>query len=253
MTVPKLREPIVLVHGLFGFAQARIGKWLVVDYFNGIPAALRVAGNRVLVARLSPTGGIASRARQLKAFLDQHSPDEPVHLIGHSMGGLDSRYLITHLGMASRVLSLTTLGTPHRGTAFADWGVARLGRLIGPLFDRLRISREAFEDLTVARCKTFNEETPDAPGVRYFSIAGYHRLHWSNPSWSLTSKIVARAEGPNDGVVSISSARWGESLDVWDADHLSLVNWRKPWKSRHKSSRIPHYAELLGRLRDEGF
>jgi len=40
------------------------------------------------------------------------------------MGGLDSRHAISlRLGLAERVLTLTTLGTPHRGTAFADWGV----------------------------------------------------------------------------------------------------------------------------------
>ncbi len=247
MSVPQLRSPIVLVHGLFGFAQLRMGSWVLVDYFNGIPNALRAAGNRVLVAHLSPTRSIADRAAQLKAFLDREVPDEPVHIIGHSMGGLDARYLISRLGMAHRVLSLTTLGTPHRGSAFADWALSRFARLIGPMFDNLGIPRHAFDDLTVAHCKQFNDETPDAPGVRYFSVAGHHRTHWSNPAWQLTSPIVTGAEGPNDGVVSLSSAKWGESCDVWDADHMNLVNWPQPWSPARKSNRIPHYAELLGR------
>ena len=51
------------------------------------------------------------------------------------MGGLDARYLISRLGMADRVLSLTTLGTPHRGTSFADWGVSRLQRYLRPLLE----------------------------------------------------------------------------------------------------------------------
>src|SRR5436309_1516430 len=92
--VPRLRAPIVLVHGLFGFDRLQMGPWVVANYFPGIPEALRAAGNRVLVARVSPTEGIASRAAQLKDFLDRESPHEPVHLFGHSMGGLDSRYLI---------------------------------------------------------------------------------------------------------------------------------------------------------------
>jgi triacylglycerol lipase len=253
MTVPRLQAPIVLVHGLFGFAQVRMGSWVLVDYFNGIPEALRAAGNRVLVARLSPTGGIADRAVQLRLFLDREAPREPVHIIGHSMGGLDARYLISRLGMAARVLSLTTLGTPHRGSPVADWALSRVVRLVGPMFDCLGISRQAFADLTVARCKKFNAETPDVPGVRYFSVAGLHRLHWSNPSWKLTSPIVATAEGPNDGIVSLASASWGESCEVWDADHMNLVNWPQPWNPSRKSNRIPHYALLLGRLRDEGF
>jgi len=36
-----------------------------------------------------------------------------VHLFAHSMGGLDARHMITHLGMANRVRTLTTIGTPH--------------------------------------------------------------------------------------------------------------------------------------------
>jgi triacylglycerol lipase len=252
MNVPRLRAPLVFVHGLFGFDQLRMGSWVLADYFKGIPGPLRDAGNRVLLPRLSPTGGIAERAAQLKAFLDRESPHEPVHLFGHSMGGLDSRCMITRLGMASRVLSLTTLGAPHRGSPFADWAVLRLTRLMAPMFDHVGLSRQAFEDLTVARCKTFNDETPDAPGVRYFSVAG-HLMCWLTPPWGLTAPIVASAEGPNDGIVSVASAQWGEVCDVWEADHMNLVNWPRAWASASKNDRIPHYAALLARLHDLGF
>src|SRR6185437_38141 len=95
----KLQAPIVLVHGLFGFDRLRLGGWTVMSYFPRIPEYLTEAGNRVLVPSLPPMSGIAERAAQLKAFLDRESPHEPVHLIGHSMGGLDCRYLVTKLGM----------------------------------------------------------------------------------------------------------------------------------------------------------
>src|SRR4051812_1188659 len=108
MLVPRLKAPIVLAHGLFGFDRLGVGP-VGIDYFPGIPAALRAAGNRVLVPRVRPMGGIADRAAQLKAFLDREAPGEPIHVFGHSMGGLDSRYMISCLGMAGRVLSLTTL------------------------------------------------------------------------------------------------------------------------------------------------
>ena len=116
-----------MVHGLLGFDRVAWGNWVLADYFHGIPDALRAAGNRVLVARLSPMGSIAERAAQLKEQIDKEFPHEPVHLLSHSMGGLDSRYMIAKLGMAEHVLSLTTLGTPHRGSAFADWGVRPTG------------------------------------------------------------------------------------------------------------------------------
>src|SRR5262249_38425312 len=155
MIVPALRSPIVLVHGLFGYDRISLGRWTLAEYFHGVDRYLQAAGNHVLVPRLSPTGGIAQRATQLKAFLDRHSPGEPVHILAHSMGGLDSRYMITHLGMANRVLTLTTLGTPHRGTSYIDWLVQRFGFFARPVLDSFGIPAQGFRDLTTNSCAGF--------------------------------------------------------------------------------------------------
>jgi triacylglycerol lipase len=255
LIIPKLRSPIVLVHGFFGFERIQVFGWTLATYFPGITALLRAARNRVLVPRLSPTAGIEVRAAQLKDFLDRECPAEPVHIFAHSMGGLDARYLITRLGMSHRVLTLTTLGTPHRGTVFADWGIARFERLIGPILRFFRVPTQGFHDLTTASCRAFNEQVPDAPGVRYFSVAGQLEPACLNPEWYLPCGIVTKAEGPNDGVVSLESARYGESIEIWDGDHLSLVNWFNPlglnrglWRDPR-----PRYGPLVRRLADEGF
>lgn len=254
MTFPRLRAPVVLVHGLFGFDRLGVGPFTLFEYFRGIPAALTSGDNRVLLARLSPIGGVAGRAEQLRRFLDRESPHEPVHLIGHSLGGLDSRYLISRLGLAHRVLSLTTVGTPHRGSPFADWVVRRFSRLASPVLDYFSVPHGAFNDLTLASCRRFNDEVPDAPGVRYFSVAGRVCVSWRTPTWWLPSPIVERAEGPNDGVVSMASARWGESFEEWDADHVELVNWPRPFAPRSRSAeRVDGYVKLVRRLSDEGF
>ena len=243
MTMPQLRAPIVLVHGLFGFDQLRIGKWVLTDYFHGIPPALQQAGNRAFVARLSPTDGIAARAAQLRDFIQAQSPDEPVHLLAHSMGGLDARHMISHLDMAGRVLTLTTLGTPHRGTPFADWGLSRVGRVVVPVLDKFGLPRQAFDDLTVTACKEFNENTPNAERVRYFSVAGRMTSRWRNPTWNLSAPIVEKAEGASDGVVSIQSATWGESLDVWEGDHMNLINFP------NRADILAGYASVLERVK----
>lgn len=253
--IPKLSCPIVLVHGLFGFDRFKVAGLTVARYFPGIVESLEAAGNRVLVPSLSPTGGVADRAAQLRAFIDRAAPSEPVHLLAHSMGGLDARYMISKLGMAQRVLSLTTLGTPHRGTAFADWGIRRIERVARPFFDLFDIPRQAFYDLTTEECRKFNENVLDDAGVRYFSVAGRHDGSFMNPEWLLPYNIVYFAEGPNDGVVSVASASYGENVDVWEGDHFSLVNWLSPrnvvsWLSRDPARR---YGPLLCRLRDEGF
>jgi triacylglycerol lipase len=255
MAVPVVKAPIVLVHGLLGFDEIKVCGRTLASYFPGIVESLRAAGNRVLVARLSKTRGVADRAAELKRFINRFASDEPVHIMAHSMGGLDARYMVSRLGMASRVLSVTTIGTPHRGTSFADWGVQHLERLLRPLFDLFGIPGQAFYDLTTRSCRVFNDEVPDVPGVRYFSVAGRHLQTWRSLRWKLLHDIVEKAEGPNDGVVSLASATYGEDCEVWDGDHLNLVNWPDPaavaggwWQDR-----TPRYAGLVCRLADIGF
>jgi triacylglycerol lipase len=255
MQPPRLRAPLVLVHGLLGFDRVKVCGYTIANYFPGIDTAYREAGNRVLMAQLSPTGGVRQRAAELKAFIDRESPQDPVHIFAHSLGGLDARYMISRLGMAERVLSLTTIGTPHRGTPFADWGVRRLARFLQPVLKYLSIPYDAFYDLTTTRCKDFNDQTPDAPKVRYFSVAGSFRPDWLYPEWQLPYRLIHQREGPNDGLVSEASATYGEDLTIWKGDHVSLINWPAPamkyrglWRDR-----VGDYAALGRRLVDEGF
>ena len=131
------------------------------------------------------------------------------------MGGLDARYMISKLGMAERVLTLTTVGTPHRGTSFADWGINRLARLLAPILEAIGIPHQAFYDLTTTRCGAFNEQVKDDLRVRYFSVAGRHEGGWHSPEWQLSHPIVTLAEGPNDGIVSVASATYGERCEIW--------------------------------------
>jgi triacylglycerol lipase len=156
------------------------------------------------------------------------------------MGGLDARYMISRMDMAGSVQTLTTLGTPHRGTAFADWAISKVEWLVKPTLAFLQWPHDAFYDLTTLRCKDFNEQTPDAPGVRYFSVAAEHDGSLANPEWLLTHSIVRAAEGANDGVVSLASACHGECFDVWPGNHFTLVNWQ--------STRVDH-EDVLARWR----
>jgi triacylglycerol lipase len=61
-TYTQTRYPIVLVHGLFGFDSA-----LGVDYFYGIPEALRRDGAKVYVAQVSAANSTEVRGEQLLA------------------------------------------------------------------------------------------------------------------------------------------------------------------------------------------
>jgi triacylglycerol lipase len=252
---PRLSAPIVLAHGLCGYDRISVFGRTVRVYFRGVRERLEAAGNRVLVARVSPTAGVARRAADLKRFIDHELPTGTVHVVGHSMGGLDARYMVSKLGMENRVRSLTTVGTPHRGSPFADWGVRRFARLVVPVLRRIGIPHEAFFDLTTDHCRRFNEAVPDVPGVRYFSVAGECVKPWLGPEWLLPHRIVERAEGPNDGVVSVASARWGEHAEVWEGDHLNLVNHPNRLARRRGvwADRAPDYGRIVRRLAAAGF
>lgn len=78
------------------------------------------AGARQLTSSLLPD--IETRAKAICEQIIEKFPGREINLIGHSMGGLDARYLITHLQPeAFTVKTLTTIATPHRGSAFADY------------------------------------------------------------------------------------------------------------------------------------
>jgi triacylglycerol lipase len=201
----------------------------------------------VAVPSLSKTRGIIDRAKELRTFLQTRFPNEKVHLITHSMGGLDARYMISRLGMADGVASLTTLGTPHLGSPFADWAIKRFRRLGAPLFRFFGISTQAFCDLTTESCKRFNEHVRDVSTVRYFSIAGRCKPECVSMLWKPPSIVVGNHEGDNDSMVSVKSACRGEVLAIWDADHMNLVN-RENSKHPNWRGRPQDYAEIAQQL-----
>src|SRR5439155_20819097 len=108
---------------------------------------------------------------------------------------------------------------------FADCIVRKLERSVARILDWFRLPLQPFYDLPTTKCRTFNELVTDVPNVRYFSVAGRHEGDWWAAEWHLPHQIVLQSEGPNDGVVSVTSATYGETIDVWNGDHLSLVNW----------------------------
>lgn len=257
-----LDNPIVLVHGLFGFQRIGLGPWTLTHYFRGIAEALRNQGNRVHVPALSPVGKVERRASQLLEFLKATVGDEPVHLFSHSMGGLDSRYLITRLEEHKRVLTLTTLGTPHRGTVIADSGVGLIPgwKWVRSSLRKVGFHPETIEELTREAMAKFNEATPDVAAVRYRSVAGDFLPQWKHrlalwPHRFLTMPLLQTHEGPNDGLVSVASARWGESEETWKGDHFNLVNWNvfKDDPDGIHQDRVPDYLRIVGNLKNLGY
>lgn len=118
------RDPVVLCHGLFGFdvLGPEALPALQIHYWKGIADALKDIGCKVHVSRVGTVAALKTRAHELRSFLESKTDRQSINLISHSMGGLDCRYVITHLPSSKfKVNSLTTVATPHRGSSFMDW------------------------------------------------------------------------------------------------------------------------------------
>ena len=124
---------VYFVPGIFGF-----GKLAGYDYFNhlrvGLERRFRDAGHEVAFEDVPapPTSSLRYRSRILATTIERTAGhDGPIHLVGHSTGGLDLRLVLSptvYLGLdpsllewRSRVQSAVSINTPHFGTPVAGF------------------------------------------------------------------------------------------------------------------------------------
>jgi triacylglycerol lipase len=248
------RYPVVFCHGMLAMTTIRMQLPEDLNCFAALRGFLSERGFRALFPQVAPTSGIVARARQLREQILKWT-DEPVNVIAHSMGGLDARYLIAHLGMADRVRSLTTIATPHRGTYLVDWFIQNFRNRVPLLLamEAMGVNVDGFRDCRPNACQAFNARTPDMAGVRYFSYGGSVASGRVTPmlrrAWSLLNAV----EGPNDGMVSVESARWGEWLGVLNADHFAQTPDRIFVRPGEDFDALGFYFRLLEDLARRGF
>lgn len=80
----------------------------------------------------------------------------------------------------------------------------------------------AFQALGTRAMKVFNTEVVDDPDVKYYSWgASFHPGLLDTFRWP--HSVILAKEGPNDGLVSVHSARWGEYRGtLLGVNHLDL-------------------------------
>ena len=237
---------IILVHGILGFSRT-----FGIDYFRGLPQHFREKGLTVFVPQLDPTQGVAFRGGQLR---DQISaafntgnldPNQKTHIIAHSLGGLDSRYILSPANpspIQDQIQSLTTISTPHRGTPVADAvndPAALLPfphlpfpsplNLLEPALNAVGISLNAMRDLTASACRLFSEKCLDNPKVAYFSCTGSGRPAFPQTcaAFLLFHQYISAATGDaNDGMVPVESAQYGNfDSATWPGDHGEMIGY----------------------------
>jgi triacylglycerol lipase len=224
---------IILAHGVLGFGEVIPGNLQRVNYFNEVKEHLegRFSGVEVLTPTVDFRGSIETRGPQLADAI--RDAGGPVHVIAHSMGGLDARWAIANRAAETKdVLSLVTIGTPHRGSEVADAIVERRPPLFSVLprfvIDQLRALGPALVDLTTARGAEFDGATDDRQGITCLEIAG-DASHAGHESLLFqTAAMLGHMTGQaNDGVVTLASAtRQGRHLfAIWPFDHGGEIGW----------------------------
>lgn len=269
------RYPIVLAHGLLGFSELQLTSYLpTVQYWHGIKDALTAQGASVVCASVPPSSSIEDRAAKLREDIDAAARTtkdaEKVNIIAHSMGGLDARYMISHLPpRTAQVASLVTVSTPHRGSQLADVLLGANGdapihlpRLYG-LFERAGLGTGAFAQLTRAyMMDTFNPGTPDQEKTQYFSYGATCDEPPLLSPFRQPWRVIREAEGPNDGLVSVESSRWGAYRGTLvGVSHLDLINWSnrvrwtvREWMGMRRAfNAIAFYLDIADMLAKEGF
>jgi len=278
------RYPIVLAHGLFGFDSIA-----GVPYFYQIPDALSRDGAKVYVTKVSPENSSVVRGEQLLTQVKNIlavTGAKKVNLIGHSQGGLDTRYVAAV--RPDLVASVTSVGTPHKGSKFADAlrGVLPPGSLtesvlsslatgFGNLINILSGGSQnpqnaiaALDALTSKGTATFNAKYPaglpttscgsgaaSANGVAFYSWGGTgvltNALDLTDPALGLTA--LAFGLEANDGLVGRCSNHFGTIIaDNYFQNHLDEVNQTFGLVSLFTSNPVTLFREQANRLKNAG-
>ena len=235
------RFPIVLVHGWTGFEN--IGP---IDYFYHVREDLEDLGYPIAVAVLDPYNAVEIRGEQLAAFVGATLSVQrarKLDLVGHSQGGIDSRYVASDAGagFGGQIGAVVTIATPHYGTPVTDVALGLLPgageqalafflNFLGATQNQQSDAEASLYTLSETFMQQeFNLVYLDDPRVKYMSwsgetcVAGIGCDDSVDPLLLFSFQIIAGMSGTNDGLVSESSAKWGEYLGSIPADHIDEV------------------------------
>ncbi len=237
---------IVLTHGYLGYGSADM-RAVITPYFKGVAKRFRELGHDVFEPGVMGNGSIETRSRELAEQVHTRFPgNSALHVIAHSMGGLDTRRLLARdADLRRRIKSLVCIGTPHLGSPVASELLRPSGRfssgIPGALLAASRVDRGALPDLAL-RDAPHDE---DMEGIRYVDIACDGRSDKAgSPLFWLSRKLGGIDKSViNDGVVLQSSAaihpERHEHWPMWPVDHGGAIGWTSDW---------PTLSAFFGRL-----
>jgi len=279
----KTKYPIVLTHGMLGFDSI-----LGVDYWYGIPSALRRDGAQVYITEVSQLDTSEARGEQLLRQVEEIaaiSGKGKVNLVGHSHGGPTIRYVAAI--RPDLVASVTSVGAPHKGSDTADFirqvppgsagetllaGIVNgLGAMINFLSGSSSTTPQnalgTLESLNSEGAARFNAKFPQglpttACGEGAYKVNGVSYYSWSgtspltnvlDPSDLLMGVSSLTFKGENDGLVGRCSSRLGMVIrDNYRMNHLDEVNQFIGLTSLFETSPVTVYRQQANRLKNAG-
>jgi triacylglycerol lipase len=249
-----LKHPTVLVHGLG--AYRRFGP---IDYFYKIPQILKESETRFFIPKLTAWQTVESRALELKEQINKKFPDQKVNLIGHSQGGLECRYLVAKLSYSENVASVTTIGTPNRGSSISAFITNKLAPLEEKISEdsKFKIIRRSFQVYKqyakLLEDEKIQDDFKQISGVAYFSatsVIGKKYRQTSLPIFWIPHKYLLDFDGDNDGFVSLKSSMWGEHICTYIGDHYGQIG--HPLGYTRGLNHIKFFKEIFKTLNSEG-
>lgn len=286
--------PIILAHGFFGFEEFAGADFLTYFYGVKAYLAEHGEA-QVFTPAVDPFNDSATRGAQLLAHVEAvlaETGARKVVIIGHSQGGLDAR-VVAH-DRPELVAAVLTVATPHQGSPVANIAlgitendqasdiVDDLVNLIGAALydevgDETSVS-DALYQFSTPGINEFNAAYPAAPGVFYASITGRSDNHlggqvcatqvkldivddWRSmgdpiePLFFVSEAILDAQDAPNDGLVRVVDAKYGEFWGCFPADHMDEIGqlfgddpgFQNPFD--HKAL----FLELVRELRRRGY
>lgn len=232
--IVQLKYPVFLCHGFGGLAGI-----LKSSPLQDPCMKIRQHGVLAIAPNIVPYARIETRAENWVRLIKKFCEDfgfKKVNVIAHSMGGLDMRYAISHFDASELVESLTTIATPHYGSALAEVILEApeiITEKLIPVFDWFGDSiykktksdvMGSLEQLTRSYiCNEFNPSVPDADSVQYYSYSaavGKGTDHPIKPVLRYQNTQIYDREGINDAFVSVLSAKWGKHIETVPLSHL---------------------------------
>lgn len=238
--IVQLKHPVLLCHG-YGAITSLVKPSPLYD----VALLLRMHNVLAFAPNIVPYAKIETRAEGWVKLIEQLTdkiPCQKVNIVAHSMGGLDIRYALSNLGIDNRVASLTTVSTPHRGTSLAELTLKtpdairdKLGDFLDWMGDRIYPHTKSNSVGSAAQLtrkyitEHFNPATPNIDTIPYYSYTSAVGKGTNQPIRVIAryqNKHIFEAEGPNDGMVSVQSAKWGEHIETSNLSHLEQMNLR---------------------------